>query len=216
MRPTRPWARRRAATASAMRTSSRSSSSRSSRSRAKVSSWPIDFTARAGSTARSSMPQARSWRWRPWAVPTAATSDGQRQRRPGRRRWRRRGARAGPGWPARPPTAPGPGSGWRKASSSPGAHHDDPRPGLDAPGRRPWAWPPPTPAWPASLVGATPTEHVRRSSSRDLVGGWRRRSSRPAPKQPERAGHVEERLVEGDAARPAGCTSGRSSWTLAR
>ena len=54
VRPARPWARSRDATASAIRTTSRASSAPSSTSRAKVCSWLIDLTGRSGSTARSS------------------------------------------------------------------------------------------------------------------------------------------------------------------
>ncbi len=47
--------------------------SRSATSRGKVSSWPIDFVSRSGSTGRSSRPQASSWSWWPWARPRAST-----------------------------------------------------------------------------------------------------------------------------------------------
>ena len=70
-----------------------------------------------------------------------------------------------------------------------------------SPGRTPSgvaaAWPRPTPAWRGTCSGATPTEHVRPSSSLDAVGAAGGRSS-PVAEQRAGAGDVEERLVEGE------------------
>ncbi len=71
VRPASPCRRSRLPTASARRTTSRCRVSWVWWSWTKVSSWPTDLRGRAGSTARSSMPLASAWRWRPAAEPSA-------------------------------------------------------------------------------------------------------------------------------------------------
>ena len=65
-----------------------------------------------------------------------------------------------------------------------------------------------------NFMAATPTEQVRPSRRCTSARIWRAIASTGAV-QPTGAGHVEERLVERDAARPAACRTGRSSMTLA-
>ena len=149
-RPARPWARSRDATASAWRTSSPCSSSRSVRSWANVSSWPIDLSARSGSTARSSMPLARSCRCWPW----------RRAERPHQRAERQVGQVAdgghaealagGPGWPGPTPQSACDRERLEEAPA-PRRARTRPRPGpARRPARSPPAWPPPRPAWPGT------------------------------------------------------------------
>ena len=133
-------------------------------------------------------PQASAWRWRPWALPTAASSDVERHL--GQLADRRDAEALEPARVAGPtPQSAATGSGWRKASSSPGRHTTTPRPG---------ATPAPVTvglaASEASLAssfdGATPMLHVSCSSSAMACGG-RRRSPRPgrtAAARPSRRG----------------------------
>ena len=79
-------ARRRAATASAMRSASRSRPSRSVRSVANVSSWPIDFVTRSGSTGAVVAVPGQRVEVRAGGLARARGRASTRAARPGRRR----------------------------------------------------------------------------------------------------------------------------------
>ena len=81
-------------------------------------------------------------------------------------------------------------------------------------GRR--AWRGRSRAWPAAWSIATPTETVRPGLGAHAARGSRPRSPARCRACGARAAHVEERLVERDAAPPAACTSGGSHHLAAR
>ena len=141
------------------------------------------------------MPLASWWRWRPLACPSADTtvSRGSAARSPTVRTASRSSRR----WVAGPtPQSASTGSGWRKASSSPGRITVTPGPGVEPRRCRPGAWPPATPSLARNLLAATPTEQAR-PWSLEHVGPDGVRDLHRRAVQPAGAGHVEERLVEG-------------------
>ena len=209
-RPPGRRARSRDATASARRTSSGSRVSRSWWSWAKVSSWPIDLSALVGLDGAG-----RRCRWRAgggggrWPGPSARDEGVARAGPRGRRRSRTpsrcsRSRVAGP-----TPHSACTGSGWRKASSSPGGDDHDTRAGLDARAAPARGLAASEASLARNFVGATPTEHVSRSSLEHpgRIGGA---ISAPSPCEAAGAGDVEERLVEGD-----GSTSGVNDRKIA-
>ena len=103
----------------------------------------------------------------------AATSDGQRQRGQLADRGHAEALRAAPAWPARRPTAPRPGAGGGTPAPRPAPPRRRPGPASDT--GRPWpsAWPPPRPAWRASLLGATPTRAGQAAARRRCAGRMR-------------------------------------------